>query len=507
MNFLQYKEIIKEEFKDDYFILGIDLGATNSVVCYFNNKTKKAEPIDLSNGFGKIPIASSVQYRSETNEWIVGEEALKTSEIYINDTIDAIKLMLGKVDKVKLGDEFYTPAEILSKIIKSITDSVIKKSPKAEIIGLVVTVPKDFSEIKKAQTIEAIEIAGYKDKFITLCSEQSATLLNHYVENDYTKNQRVAIFDFGGKALNLSLFDTVLGEKISVKLLKQVSKDNHGGDNIDKIILDKFYSFIEENGISKDLLTKENIAELKMKAIDTKERLSGVNSYRVPFTFCVPPFVKQITAEELESWIAEFIQLTKIQLKNLFLDVNGQNVDFESVDKVIITGGVSQMPWVRKMLVEVFGEEKVISSNTELLDCAKGACIYAAYQMGVYDLPEIKVINEKVIKDIEIPFDIGFEINNEFFAVIKRGSSYNYCRKENNFALKDSQNKDLELTVLKRKAKSDKLVDCEVLGKLNFANMPSFENIKIVTQILNGTELSVCASGESYENQQIINLQ
>ncbi len=506
MNFLQYKDIIKDNYKDDYYLLGIDLGATNSVVCYYNNKAKRAEAIDLSNGFGKIPISSVVQYRSDSNEWIVGEEALKTNEVYMNDTIEAVKSMLGKVDKIKLGDEFYTPAEVLSKIIKSIADSVIKKSPKAEIVGLVVTVPKEFTEAKKQQTIEAIEIAGLKEQFIGLLSEENAILLNYFVENEFRGNKRIAIFDFGGKALNLSLFDTEATDKFSLKLLKQVSKDNHGGDNIDRIILDKFYTYIEENGISKEILTKENIADLKMKVIDTKERLSGVNSYRVPFTFCVPPFMKQITREELESIISEFIDQTKIQLKNLFCDVDGKEVSFDSVDKVILTGGVSKMPWVRNMLSAIFGEGKLYSSDDGLLDCAKGACIFSAIQMGVYDCLEIKVINEKKVRDIEIAYDIGFNISNEFLPIIRKGSSYDYCRKENNFSVKGNENNSLELEVLKRNVKTAKIDECEVIGKVKFENLPKIENIKVVTQILNRSELSISVYGENFESCKSINI-
>jgi len=51
------------DLHEDCYVLGIDLGTTNSVISYWNNLSKKPEPIDVSSGFGKVPMPSVVQFR------------------------------------------------------------------------------------------------------------------------------------------------------------------------------------------------------------------------------------------------------------------------------------------------------------------------------------------------------------------------------------------------------------------------------------------------------------
>ncbi len=108
MNWEKYREIIKEskEIEEDWYILGIDLGTTNSVVSYFNSRMNQPEPIDISNGFGKIPMPSIVQYRHDEGfdeEWVIGEEAYHTLKIYPEETIMSIKRKMGTKETSTLG--------------------------------------------------------------------------------------------------------------------------------------------------------------------------------------------------------------------------------------------------------------------------------------------------------------------------------------------------------------------------------------------------------------------
>ena len=92
MNWEEYRKQIEElgNLPEDWYILGIDLGTTNSIVSYWDNLNGKPEPIDISNGFGKIPLPSVVQYRKdydEEGEWVIGEEAYRSMKIYPETTI------------------------------------------------------------------------------------------------------------------------------------------------------------------------------------------------------------------------------------------------------------------------------------------------------------------------------------------------------------------------------------------------------------------------------------
>jgi len=177
MNWEKYREEIasKGSLPEDWYVLGIDLGTTNSVISFWDGGSKRPEPIDTSNGFGKIPLPSVVQYRPEDageGEWVVGEEAWRSIKIYPETTIRSIKRKMGTDERVELGGKALLPEEISAKILTELVDYCQSLNPKAEIAGLVVSVPYDFDDSAKKATMRAVEIAGLGDKLICLWKNQ-----------------------------------------------------------------------------------------------------------------------------------------------------------------------------------------------------------------------------------------------------------------------------------------------------------------------------------------------
>lgn len=487
MNFLKYKEEIEKlnNFKDEWFILGIDLGTTNSVVSYWDNKTKQVVPVDISMGFGKIPVPSVVQVRENdgNDEWIIGEEAYRSMNIYPESTIRSIKKKMGTSEKIQLGDKFYLPEEISAKLLKYIIESVEKLNPKAEIIGIVITVPYDFDDISKKATIKALEIAGYRDKLICLMEEPKATALYYSTENEINLDEKILIVDFGGGTLDTTLFHVSEKneEQIKIKVINESGKASHGGDTIDEILLEKFYDFIkQETNLSKEDLTLFNIAELNEKAIEAKERLSGTKSYRVPFTFCVPPFIKTISRDDFEEYISDFIDKTRQVILNTLIGTKLGTLSVDEIDKIILGGGSSKMPWVKNMLIDIFNDEsKIFISDSPATDISKGATIYSAVQMGVFKTTDILTENLKIEFDLSIPHDIGFLVENNgtqsFYPMIKRGTSYKSAKKSQIFTLTGEKEEDMEeftLVILERINKNDDVSKCVNIGTVHFSNIP-----------------------------------
>lgn len=490
MDFLQYIDEIKKNngLKDEQYILGIDLGTTNTVVSFWNDKNKKAEPIDISMGFGKIPIASVVQLRENdtTKEWIVGEEAYRSMNIYHDSTSRSIKRLMGTDQKVKLSEEFFTPEEISAKILEYVIDCVLKLSPKAEIVGIVITVPYDFDDVARKNTIKALEIAGYKDKLICLMEEPKAVALSYSMENEINYDEKILIFDFGGGTLDTTLFHVTQkdDEKIKMEVINESGKAFHGGDNIDYILLDKFYEYLEkESNIVKADLTDENIAELTAKAVETKERLSGVKSYRIPFTFAIPPFVKPMNRNDFEELISDFVEKTRQLVLNTLVDTKEGTLSVDEIDKVIVGGGSSKMPWVRNMLNDIFNDDsKIYMSKMPATDISVGACIYGAMKMGVFNSPDILTEYKNLIFDLSIPHDIGFLVENKgkqsFYTMIKRGTSYKTAKKEKVFTLNADTIEEMttfNLTILERINKNDDVSKCIKVGEVDFLNLPKRE--------------------------------
>ena len=489
MGWEEYRKEIEAKGKlpEDWYILGIDLGTTNSVISYWDGAAKKPEPIDTSNGFGKVPLPSVVQFRPEEDgegEWVVGEEAFRSIKIYPETTIRSIKRKMGTNETVELGGKKYLPEEISAKILTAMVDYCQSLNPKAEIAGLVVSVPYDFDDGAKKATMRACEIAGLSDKLICLMEEPKAAALAYNFRRELSQGEKILVFDFGGGTLDITLFHVLekSENKIKLQVISEGGEASHGGDNIDDAILAKCYGLIQDKiGQSKEDTSPENAAELSLRSREAKERLSGVKSFRIPFTFCIPPFVEQITREQFEALVADFIEKTrKLVLKALREAYTGALYP-DNVDRVLLAGGSSQMPWIKDMFIEIFNDEsKIYTSERPALDISLGATYYAAMKMGLLVSPDVESEKVDVEFEVTVPHDIGLEIQNNgrksFFPMIRRGTPYALAKKSHVFTLSGDAPEDmagLSLKILERINKDDKLEDCKLIGEVEIRGLPS----------------------------------
>lgn len=346
MNWKHYKSLIIEQgqLEEDWYILGIDLGTTNSVVSYWNNKMKRPEPIDVSNGFGKIPMPSIVQYRKEEDmevEWIIGEEARQTMKIYPETTVSSVKRHMGTDWEVALGSSTYRPEEVSAMILKELVEHVRNINPKMTLAGLVVSVPYDFDDAAKKATIKACQLAGLSDSLICLIEEPKAAALSYNFRYDLKEEEKVVVFDFGGGTLDITAFKVDHKDEaaIHLKVISEGGEAYHGGDNVDELVYDQLVKWlVGKTGQPIEELTKETIAELAGRARETKERLSGVLKYRIPYTFCIPPFVQPITRDIFEQQIDDFIQKTKFLVKETLKNGYEGEIQPSDIDRILLEG-------------------------------------------------------------------------------------------------------------------------------------------------------------------------
>jgi len=503
MNWESYRnEIAKtNSFPEDWYVLGIDLGTTNSVISYWDNSNSRPEPIDISNGFGKVPLPSVVQYRPEDDhdEWVIGEEAYRSMKLYPLTTVRSIKRKMGTNETVKLGSKDYLPEEISAKILEELVSHAQSLNPKAEIAGLVVSVPYDFDDAAQKATVRACEIAGLKDKLICLIKEPNAAALAYNFRQQLKQDERIMVFDFGGGTLDITLFNVTDRDENRIKLqvISQGGEAHHGGDDIDDALVAFCGGLIEtKTGEPTSKLAIENQVELSSRAREAKERLSGVQRFRIPFTFCIPPFVEQITRDEFHTLIQPFIDKTrKLVLKALRETYSGSLTPHD-IDRVLLEGGSSQMPWVREMLLDIFSDEsKIYSSERPALDISLGATYYAAMKMGLLASPDVesdKIIDKapeeataKVSAKMAVEFevtvshDIGLELDTgtrkSFFPMIRRGTPFALAKKSHVFTLSGKTADEmthLDLKLLERINSNDSYEACKPIGEVAITGLP-----------------------------------
>ncbi len=487
MSWEDYKKAIEEKgsLPEDWYILGIDLGTTNSVISYWDNNSKSPEPIDVSNGFGRVPLPSVVQFRKDDGaegEWVIGEEAFRSVKIYAESTVRSFKRDMGTAKRYNIAGKQFSPEQLSAKVITALVEHCRSINPKAEMAGLVVSVPYDFDDAAKKATMKACELAGLKDKLICLIEEPKAATLAYNFRHRLQKDEKILVFDFGGGTLDITVFHVTNQAESSVKLqvISEGGEARHGGDNVDEILLEKCFEFIKaKTGQEREDIATENRVELELRAREVKERLSGVKSYRIPFTFCIPPFVENITREAFEKLIASFREKTRKLVSKALREAYTGAILPENISRVLLEGGSSHMPWVKDMLCEIFNEEsKIYVSERPALDISLGATYYAAMKMGLLAHPEIETEKYNVEFEVTVPHDIGFEVDQcgkkSFFTMIRRGTGYALAKKSRVFTLTGSSPEDMtnfSLKILERMDKDDTAEKCKLIGEVEITGL------------------------------------
>ncbi|MFZ0144020.1 MAG: Hsp70 family protein, partial [Candidatus Sulfotelmatobacter sp.] len=305
-------------------IIGIDLGTTNSCVAVMEG----GEPKVIPNEEGGRTTPSVVGF-TKTGERLVGQVAKRQAITNPENTIYSIKRFMGRrfdevqeeikmvpYKVVKSGDHVavlaqgkeYTPPQvsalILQKLKKAAEDYLGEKVTEA-----VITVPAYFNDAQRQATKDAGQIAGLDVKRII--NEPTAAALAYGL--DKTKDELIAVYDFGGGTFDISILE--VGE--GVIEVKATNGDTHlGGDNIDQRLVDWLIDeFKKDEGL--DLRAKGNemaLQRLRDAAERAKIELSTTMETEINLPFITADasgpkhLVKKLTRAKLESMVEDIIQ-------------------------------------------------------------------------------------------------------------------------------------------------------------------------------------------------------
>lgn len=330
-------------------IVGIDLGTTTSAISYLKN----GKPEIIPNLEGKRTTDSVVGMDRYENI-IVGEMAKRM----IGNKIEEVKRIMGTDRKVILGNKSFSPEEISSEILKKLKYDA-EEFLGEEIEEAVITVPALFTASQKASTIKAGQLAGLKVERII--SEPTAAAMAYGMENLDT-NQKILVYDFGGGTFDVSILD--LDEGILDVIA--TAGDNHlGGKDIDSLLL----KYIKSKLNRPDILEEE----IKTDIEEVKKNLSFV-----PTTQLIVPKYRietEITRLELENLITPLLNKTN---ECIFKALEEANLTKDDIDVVLLVGGTTRIPAVKKNLKEIFG-----SKIKNFSDPQEAVALGASVQAGI----------------------------------------------------------------------------------------------------------------------------
>jgi molecular chaperone DnaK len=385
--------------------IGIDLGTTNSVACYFDGN--RAQVLLNANNQELTPSVVSDHRFDEKPEIVIGQVAVNGAELYPEDTIYSIKRLMGqqfdneKVQKQKalvnyrivesdepkgranvmMGGRQYAPEEISAFIlaeIKSYSETVSGE----EVTHAVITVPAYFGEPQFEATRQAGEKAGLVVK--KLLPEPTAAAIAFGASTKLSGNN-VLVFDLGGGTFDISIL-SIVGDNYDVKV---VSGDRFlGGDDFDNVIVQMILEGVQKEygvDISGDrrfrIIAKRLAEEAKLSfsspstqaATILKQEAARVNGKVIDLRL-------RITREEFERRIAPLVD-NCMRLVRAAMQSEGYSP--ETISDVLLVGGSTRVPLVRRSLEELFGKEKIRQEVNPMQCVAIGAGILAQRMRGI----------------------------------------------------------------------------------------------------------------------------
>lgn len=377
-------------------VIGIDLGTSNSAAAVMmGGKPTIVPAAEGATAYGKA--FPSVVAFTKDGDLLVGEPARRQAVTNPENTIVAAKRKMGTDHTWTISEKSYKPQQIsafiLQKIKKDAEAFVGEKVEKA-----VITVPAYFDDNQRQATKDAGTIAGLE--VVRIINEPTAASLAFGL--DKTKDDlKILVFDFGGGTLDVTLMEMGGG----VFEVMSTSGDTQlGGTDMDKVVIDYIIDeFKKKEGIdlSQDHTAMTRIREAAERA---KIELSTVmeTDINLPFIAHDPStgsknLELRLTRAKLEELVRPLVEQTKSSIEKAIEDAKLQKSD---INKVILVGGPTRMPLVKKFVGEVVGREP--ESGIDPMEAvAMGAAIQAGIIAG-------DVSSDIVLLDVT-PLTLGIE--------------------------------------------------------------------------------------------------
>jgi molecular chaperone DnaK len=356
-------------------VIGIDLGTTNSCVSIMEGNTPRV----IENSEGNRTTPSVVAYDS-SGEILIGVVAKRQAVTNPKNTVSAIKRLMGRrfsdsdiqehvLKKssfqiieakngdawVRVGNKELAPqqisAEILRKMKQTAEDFLGYKISKA-----VITVPAYFNDAQRQATKDAGQIAGLEVERII--NEPTAAALA-YGLNNKKEGQKVVVYDLGGGTFDVSIIEVsnVDGEN-QVEVLSTNGNTFLGGEDFDYKIIDHIVqTFKKESGVdlNTDILAMQRIKEAAEKA---KIELSTLMQTKINLPYITvdntgPKHIDiTLTRSKFESLVEDLIEMT---IEPCRLALKDANLTTDRVDDVLLIGGQTRTPAVKKCVADFFG--------------------------------------------------------------------------------------------------------------------------------------------------------
>jgi Fe-S protein assembly chaperone HscA/FeS assembly protein IscX len=448
----------------DEWIVGIDLGTTNSLVARFGPNG----PEVLRDDDGD-PIVPSIVTLVD-GQFVVGRKARELAIAHPLATIWSIKRLMGRspkdlseserrslpyevvasereLAKVRIGDRVMGPEEISALILRELKLRAEKRLGQ-RVEKAVITVPAYFDDAQRQATRVAGKLAGLD--VVRIVNEPTAAALAYGL--DRTKEGSVAVYDLGGGTFDVS----VLEIRDGIFRVKSTAGDTQlGGDDFDRKLTERLLAKLPA-GVAADPSLKQaakQAAEAAKIELSTRDAVTwSVVDERSGTTL-----EDTITRAELEELIAPEVERTLASCRRALHDAE---LEPEQLRAVVLVGGATRTPLVRRRVEEFFRKKPYTGLDPDLV-VALGAAVQAdVLRGGARDLLLLDVI----------PLSLGLETYGGAVAKVVLRNAPIPAQASDTFTTHVANQTAIDLHVVQ--GERELVKDCRSLGRFKLRGLP-----------------------------------
>jgi Fe-S protein assembly chaperone HscA len=350
-------------------IVGIDLGTTNSLVAYVDDRT--GLPVVIPDQDGRRLLPSVVAFTPAGI--LVGEGARRQLARRPADTVYSVKRLMGRgwedvkdelrylpfrvlpaegVVKLAVGGREVTPPEVSAVVLRALKERAEAHFGEP-VERAVVTVPAYFNDSQRQATKDAGRVAGLD--VVRIVNEPTAASLAYGLHR--LGQGVVAVYDLGGGTFDIS----ILRVRDGIFEVLATNGDTHlGGDDFDRVLMLWLLEDVQarhhvelERGCVELARDNEVLQELRLAAEAAKIRLSGAERTTLTLPFADFTYHRTITRAEVERLIEPLVNKTLGPCRQALADAGLSPAD---IDQVVLVGGSTRVPLVRRRVQELFGK-------------------------------------------------------------------------------------------------------------------------------------------------------
>ena len=364
-------------------LIGIDLGTTHSLVACFRNG--KAEIIPNRLGENLTPSVVSVDSKGTV---YVGRSAKERAMLHPLESASVFKRNMGTDREYILGDWKLRAEELSSLVLRSLKEDAETYLGES-VTDAIISVPAYFNDLQRKATKRAGELAGLN--VVRIINEPTAAAIAHgMTEQD---DVRYLIFDLGGGTFDVSILELYS----PIMEVHAIAGDNFiGGEDFTDVL---YNLFLESAGIAPESLDLKTRSDVRKNAESCKCAFSHSNEVIMCCTIEGKMHILRLSLDEYERACAPLLERLRKPIERSLRDAG---VSLNEIGKIVLVGGATRSPVVRKFVAKLFGRIPSFGINPD-----EAVAIGAALQCGMKSRD--KEIQEVVLTDV-CPFTLGTEV-------------------------------------------------------------------------------------------------